>query len=99
METYLLVRNPQNKQIEPILFRIHPGETVGPMQHKGEEFGYVIEGEFEVTLVDPATGYKEVYILKAGDTIYYESEMQHYWYNTSSDQVGVFIGAVTPPSF
>ncbi|SMC83288.1 helix-turn-helix domain-containing protein [Papillibacter cinnamivorans] len=95
----LLVRNPHEKLIEPVLFRVPPGATIGPMQHAGEEFCYVIEGQFDVTLIDPDTGMREMYHLNAGDTIYHASTTPHIWYNPSPNREGVFIGAVTPPSF
>ena len=39
--------------------------------HEGEEFMYVLEGEIEVRYG------KEVHILSAGDTIYYDSIVPH----------------------
>jgi len=98
VEAFLLVHNPQEKQIEPILFHLQPGATLGPLQHCGEEFCYVIKGYFEVTLQDEV-GTREIYHLDPGDTIYYASSMQHTWRNTSTTEPGVFLGAVTPPSF
>ncbi len=98
-EALLLVRNIHDKQMEPVLFRVQPGATLGPMQHEGEEFCYVIEGRFDVTLIDPDTGMRELYHLNAGDTIYHSSMTPHIWHNSSPDREGVFIGAVTPPSF
>ncbi|MPM22712.1 HTH-type transcriptional regulator PuuR [bioreactor metagenome] len=98
-EALLLVRNSSEKMMEPVLFRVQPGATLGPMQHLGEEFCYVIEGRFDVTLIDPDTGMREMYHLNAGDTIYHPSTTPHIWHNPSPDRLGVFIGAVTPPSF
>lgn len=99
VESFLLVRNPKEKKLEPILFRMNPGITMGPLQHEGEEFCYIIEGSFEVTLHDRKTNTTEIYHLRSGDTIYYNSEMFHTWKNTSLTDVGVFIAAVTPSSF
>lgn len=98
VEALLLVREPHHKLIEPIFFRVLPGATVGPMCHEGEEFGYVLEGCFDVTLTDTLTGDTEVHHLVAGDTIYYPSKMPHVWYNPS-DRPSIFLGAVTPSSF
>ena len=99
VESFILVHNPREKQIEPILFRMQPGAVLGPLKHRGEEFCHVIEGRFEVVLQDSDTGLEEIYHLNPGDTIYYASSMLHTWRNLSFTDVGLFIGAVTPPSF
>ena len=97
-DAYLLTRNVQDKKIEPILFRLKPGATIGPFQHQGEEVGHVIKGSFNVTLIDPETGDREYYRLNHGDTIYYSSNLTHIWSNPT-DSESIFIAAVTPPSF
>ena len=97
-EAFLLTRNVHEKHLEPILSRLNPGATIGPFQHKGEEFGHVIKGSFNVTLVDPKTGDREYFRLNQGDTIYYNISMTHTWSNPT-DSESIFIAAVTPPSF
>ncbi|HPE15928.1 MAG TPA: XRE family transcriptional regulator [Oscillospiraceae bacterium] len=99
VEARLLVNNAQQRKIEPIWFCLQPGASLGPMQHSGEEFCYVIEGQFDVTVVNANTGVQTRYHLNAGDTIYYQSNFPHTWRNASNDRPGIFIGAVTPPSF
>jgi len=98
VEALLLVKNSQDRLIEPLYFRVQPGARIGHMQHEGEEFGFVIEGRFEVSLIDPETGSEEKYTLEKGDTIYYPSTMQHRWTNIST-KLSIFLAAVTPPSF
>ncbi len=99
VEARVLVQWPAGKRIEPIWFHLEPQAVLGPLQHEGEEFCYVIEGKFQVTLEDPDSGAREEYCLSAGDTIYYESRLLHTWRNRSQDRDGCFLGAVTPPSF
>lgn len=98
VEALMLVENSQNNIMEPIYFRVQPGASIGHMQHKGEEFAFVVEGMFEVSLIDPETGNEEKYILEKGDTIYHPSTMLHKWTNISS-KLGIFLAAVTPPTF
>ncbi len=98
VEALLLAKSSQEHLIEPIYFRVQPGASIGYMQHEGEEFGFVIEGRFEVSLIDPETGNEEKYMLEKGDTIYYPSTMQHKWTNVSS-KLSIFLAAVTPPTF
>lgn len=98
VEALRLVKSSQDHTIEPIYFRVQPGASIGYMQHEGEEFGFVIEGRFEVSLLDPTTGGEERYMLEKGDTIYYPSTMQHKWTNVSP-KLSIFLAAVTPPTF
>ena len=98
VEALRLVKSSQDHIIEPIYFRVQPGASIGYMEHEGEEFGFVIEGRFEVLLLDPKTGNEEIYMLEKGDTIYYPSSMQHKWTNVSS-KLSIFLAAVTPPTF
>ncbi|MGI6647751.1 MAG: cupin domain-containing protein [Syntrophomonadaceae bacterium] len=98
VEARLLVDRRNNYNIEPIYFRVQPGASIGYMQHQGEEFGFVVEGMFEVSLIDLETGNEEKYILEKGDTIYYPSTVQHKWTNVFS-KISIFLAAVTPPTF
>ena len=98
VDAFLMVKNVTEKKMEPVVFCVKPGESVGPMSHKGEEFCYVIEGRFTVSLYDPKKKEKKEYELEAGDGIYYSSEMHHTFYNPTQS-VSVFLGIVTPPSF
>jgi quercetin dioxygenase-like cupin family protein len=62
----------QNRQMEPFLVTLNPGQTTPqPNQHIGEEILYVLEGEVEVSLA----GHTDV--LGPGDSIYYDSTVPH----------------------
>ena len=93
-----LVHESRSKKIWPGLFIMDPGTTIGPFQHEGEEFSYMIQGKIEVTLVNTETGETEKYIITEGDTIYYPSTFLHTYVNLSK-QKSIFLAAVTPPTF
>lgn len=92
-KVYLLTPDLQ-RQLEVILSESERGEQ-GPEEwysHEGEEFGFVLEGELEVTVDD------EVYLLQAGDSIYYQSHLPHRM-KRIGDAPCRSIWVVTPPSF
>ena len=51
------------------------GGSEGVIQHEGEEFGYVLDGEIELT-VDNRN-----YQLREGDSFYFRSERPHSYNN------------------
>jgi transcriptional regulator with XRE-family HTH domain len=51
------------------------GGSAGTYSHEGEEVGYVIEGEFELT-VDGKR-----YLLKSGDSFFFHSKLKHSYIN------------------
>jgi transcriptional regulator with XRE-family HTH domain len=93
-----LVKGARDKKIWPGLFIMEPGATMGPFNHEGEEFSYMIQGKIEVTLTNQQTGSTEKYIITEGDTIYYPSTYLHTYVNLSK-QKSIFLAAVTPPTF
>jgi len=98
VEILELVKDAKKKKIWPGYFVMEPGSSIGPMQHKGEEFSHVIQGTIEVILNDQKSEKKEVYLLQKGDTIYYPSMYLHTYVNKSKKQ-SIFLAAVTPPTF
>lgn len=62
-----------NKAMNPFLveFPVTSEEEMVFMSHEGEEFLYLIEGLVEFRTID------RVEILKAGDSIYFESDLSH----------------------
>ena len=73
----LLVSDVLNRRMEPHLLALKEGATVNGhfYSHKGDEFGYVIEGELEVEL----SGEKQ--LLRQGDSLYIESIAPSKWAN------------------
>lgn len=63
-----------------------------PFRHIGEECVHLLTGTLEVSVAG------QLFQLKGGDSITYDSGEEHWWRNTSGKSAEV-IGAVTPPSF
>ena len=63
----------KGRQMEPFLVTLAPEEVhrVGPSEHTGEEFIFVLKGRVKVTLL----GYTDV--LNTGDSIYFDSYLPH----------------------
>ncbi len=68
------------------------GGSHGVIQHEGEEFGYVLDGEIELTV----DGRK--YQLRPGDSFYFRSERPHTYVNNRKKTARV-LWVNTPPSF
>jgi len=82
-----------NTVMEPHLFRIAPNAGSGEAYaHEGEEFLYVLRGEFQISVQE-----KE-YRLKAGDSFYFESATPHRWQNPGGSEAWV-LWVNTPPTF
>ena len=82
-----------NTVMEPHLFRIAPGKGSGSSySHEGEEFLFVLRGEFEIGLR------AEKHRLKAGDSLYFESTTPHHWHNPGKTETQI-LWINTPPTF
>ncbi|HKU21880.1 MAG TPA: cupin domain-containing protein [Terriglobales bacterium] len=82
-----------NAVMEPHLFRIAPNAGSGDSySHEGEEFLYVLRGEFKIALDG-----KE-YLLKPGDSFYFESATPHTWSNPGKSETWL-LWVNTPPTF
>ena len=82
-----------NTVMEPHLFRIAPRAGSGESYtHEGEEFLYILRGELRISLQE------EEYLLKQGDSFYFESAMPHRWQNPGRIETWV-LWVNTPPTF
>jgi DNA-binding transcriptional MerR regulator/uncharacterized RmlC-like cupin family protein len=82
-----------NTVMEPHLFRVAPEAGSGDSYtHEGEEFLYVLRGELLITLE------KEEYLLKTGDSFYFESATPHHWRNPGRAET-LLLWVNTPPTF
>ena len=82
-----------NTVMEPHLFRIAPNAGSGESYtHEGEEFLYVLRGEFQISIE------QKEYRLKAGDSFYFESITPHRWSNPGRNESWV-LWINTPPTF
>ncbi|MGC8822727.1 MAG: helix-turn-helix domain-containing protein [Desulfurella sp.] len=88
----LLVKDPSNKLMEPA-YKIIPvnSDSNGWHRHKGEEFGYILNGKLELRVAD------EVCVLEKGDSFYFSSSLMHYYKNVGDCDVET-IWIVAPPS-
>jgi transcriptional regulator with XRE-family HTH domain len=68
------------------------GGSSGAISHHGEEVGYVLEGIFELTVKD------RTYILNAGDSFFFTSELPHSYRNPGTVQTRV-LWINSPPTF
>jgi quercetin dioxygenase-like cupin family protein len=70
---YSLARNKTSRHMEPMLIELHPDERLNlkKSSHEGEEFIYVLAGEITIEYG------KETYNLTTGDSIYYDSIVEH----------------------
>jgi DNA-binding transcriptional MerR regulator/quercetin dioxygenase-like cupin family protein len=82
-----------NAVMEPHLFRIAPRAGSGDSySHEGEEFLFVLRGELKIALDG------EEYLLKRGDSFYFESATPHTWSNPGKSETWV-LWVNTPPTF
>lgn len=89
----VLIPSAEGRLLEGFLVIIEPGgNTNGILQHKGEEVGFVVEGQLELTIN------KEVRLLNAGDSFYFPSNLPHAYRNPGKTRLrAVWIN--TPPTF
>lgn len=74
MVYHSLARQKAGRSMEPFIIDIQPAQdqSFKLSAHEGEEFIYVMSGEVEI-----AYG-KEKYVLKEGDSIFYDSIVEHH---------------------
>ncbi len=68
------------------------GASDGPISHAGEEVGYVVAGEVELTVES------RTFQLKMGDAFAFRSELPHHYRNTGTVRASIF-WVNTPPTF
>lgn len=92
MDFLSLAASKAGRNMEPFLIRIHAGKgDESTSTHEGEEFLFVLEGSIKVQY-----GSKH-YILHKGDSIYYDSIVDHLV--TAYDEAGAtIIGVVYSPA-
>ena len=74
MEYHPLAQQKAGRHMEPFIIDIAPNDNIDYKlsAHEGEEFIYVMEGDVELVYG------KEVYTLKEGDSIFYDSIVKHH---------------------
>ena len=93
LKQYLLTPDLQRK-LEVLYGEVQPSKDCEEIwySHEGEEFGFILEGRYEVTIED------EVYTLEEGDCIYFQSHLPHKMRGIG-DKPCKTIWVITPPSF
>ena len=83
----------EGQDLEGNIHVVSPGSSNGgEINHLGEEVGYVIEGEFELTVGNTT------YLLKAGDSFFFRSELPHRYRNPGT-VIARVLWVNTPPTF
>ena len=74
MEYHPLAQQKAGRHMEPFIIDINPTENqeFNLSAHEGEEFIYVMSGEVEIEYG------KQIYTLKEGDSIFYDSIVKHH---------------------
>ena len=88
-----IIPNAQKNSMEPILIDLEPGgRSKEDYPHKGEEFGYVIQGSIYLH-----AGAEKLKVRK-GESFYFKANSNHYISNAGKTNTSV-IWVSTPPSF
>lgn len=88
-----LVPHGPDRLLQANIHIIEPGgHTDGEYFHEGEDVGYVLEGELEITLD------RKKHLLKTGDSFFFRSDREHGYRNPGTVTTRV-LWVNTPPSF
>ncbi len=81
MEYHSLARQKTGRHMEPFLIDIQPSEEKDfkLSAHEGEEFIFVMKGKVEISYG------KENYLLKEGDSIFYDSIVKHHVHGAAGE--------------
>ena len=89
----LLVPGAQNREMDPVLVTLDPGEEMDEQPvHEGEEFGFVLLGKIQLKLDD------KVYTVKKDECFYFTSDKPHAVKNIGKTPAKI-LWVVTPPTF
>jgi transcriptional regulator with XRE-family HTH domain len=89
---YSLSQDKSGRHMEPFLVEIMPADKAGFVfsTHEGEEFIFVLEGAVEINYG------QNVYLLEAGDSIYYDSIVAHH-VHVANDEPARILGIIYTP--
>ena len=75
------------------IHHIDPGaNTDGPIEHDGEEFGYVLEGTLQLVVEDVS------YVIRSGESFSFSSHLPH-GYSNPGKTIAKVLWVNTPPTF
>lgn len=88
-----LVPHQQNSLLQANIHILAAGaSTDGLITHAGEEMGYLLQGALELNVGG------KTYVLKAGDSFHFRSELPHGYRNLGTEEARV-VWVNTPPTF
>jgi transcriptional regulator with XRE-family HTH domain len=92
LDFFPLAAGKSGRHIEPFLIEIKPtsNEALVLSSHEGEEFIYTLEGSVKINYG------KEIYILETGESIYYDSIVDHL-VSAASDKPAKILAVVYTP--
>ena len=87
-----LARQKAGRSMEPFIIDIQPSEEKDfkLSAHEGEEFIFVMEGEVEISYG------KETYVLRKGDSIFYDSIVEHHVHGHEGKQARILAVVYIP---
>lgn len=89
----LLVPAAQNREMDPVLVTLEPGEEMDEQPfHEGEEFGFVLLGKIQLRLDE------RLYTVKKDECFYFSSDKRHSVKNVGKTDAKI-LWVVTPPTF
>lgn len=92
LDFYTLAQNKAGRHMDPFIIDIYPSseEEIKMSTHEGEEFIYVLNGTVEIKYG------KDTYLLKEGDSIYYDSIVAHHVHSYGTDNAKILAVVYTP---
>ncbi len=92
LDFYALASGKSGRHMEPFIIEIKPGSNgAGKLStHEGEEFIYVMEGSVSVKYG------KETFVINKGDSIYYDSIVEHL-VESANDEAAKILAVVYTP--
>jgi transcriptional regulator with XRE-family HTH domain len=92
MDYYSLAKSKAGRHIEPFIINIQPCAEKDFIlsSHEGEEFIYVVGGQIEINYG------KEIYLLNEGDSIFYDSIVEHHVHADCREGAKILAVVYTP---
>ncbi len=92
LDFFALANGKSGRHMEPFIVDIQPSETNKGKKstHEGEEFIFVLEGSVSIKYG------KETYIINKGDSIYYDSIIEHLVESANSQAAKILAVVYTP---
>jgi transcriptional regulator with XRE-family HTH domain len=92
LDFFALASDKSGRHMEPFMIDIKPANSSDykPSTHEGEEFIFVLEGKIAIDYG------KETYELNQGDSIYYDSIVEHHVHSANTQNAKILAVVYTP---